>query len=129
MLGTLVGILVTIFYALFILVYLSLAVAGVVLIAFGDIAAAIIKIMVIITAVVSAIVFLVSLILLIVLTKKGKFGKAELERIKSTAHGKLKYVLMRIFQIILWVASFGSFIVTALCIVFTVLDPIGRLFY
>lgn len=129
MLGTLIGILVTIIYALFILIYFSLAVACVVLIAFGDIAAAIIKIMVIIAAVISAIVFLVSLILLIVLTKKGKFGKAELERIKSTAHGKLKYVLMRIFQIILWVASFGSFIVTALCIVFTVLDPIGRLFH
>ena len=129
MLGTLVGILVTIFYALFILVYLSLAVVGVALIAFGDIAVAIIKIMVIIAAVVSAIVFLVSLILLIVLTKKGKFSKTELERIKSTAHGKLKYVIMRILQVILWVASVGSFIVTALCIVFTVLDPIGRLFH
>lgn len=127
MLGTLVGILVTIFYALFILVYLSLAVAGVVLIAFGEIAAAIIKVMVIIAAVVSAIVFLVSLIMLIVLTKKGKFGKDELERIRNTAHGKIKYILMRILQVILWVASFGSFIVTALCIVFTALDPIGRI--
>lgn len=129
MLGTLVGILVTIFYALFILVYLSLAVVGAALIAFGDIAAAIIKVIVIIAAVVSAIVFLVSLILLIVLTKKGKFSKAELERIKSTAHGKLKYVIMRILQVVLWVASIGSFIVTALCIVFTALDPIGRLFH
>lgn len=127
MLGTLVGILVTIFYALFILVYLSLAVAGVVLIAFGEIAAAIIKVMVIIAAVVSAIVFLVSLIMLIVLTKKGKFGRDELERIRNTAHGKIKYILMRILQVILWVASFGSFIVTALCIVFTILDPIGRI--
>lgn len=127
MLGTLVGILVTIFYALFILVYLSLAVAGVVLIAFGEIAAAIIKVMVIIAAVVSAIVFLVSLIMLIVLTKKGKFGKDELERIRNTAHGKIKYILMRILQVILWVASFGSFIITALCIVFTILDPIGRI--
>lgn len=129
MLGTLVGILVTIFYSLFILVYLSLAVVGVVLISFGDIAAAIIKIMVITAAVVSAIVFLVSLIMLIVLTKKGKFGKAELERIKNTAHGKLKYILMRILQVILWVASFGSFIVTAMCIVFTAIDPIGKLFH
>lgn len=129
MLGTLVGILVTIFYALFILVYLSLAVLCVALIAFGNIAAAIIKVMVIIAAVVSAFVFLVSLIMLIVLTKKGKFSKAELERIKNTAHGKLKYVIMRILQVILWVASFGSFIVTALCIVFTVLDPLGRLFH
>lgn len=129
MLGTLVGILVTIFYALFILVYLSLAVVGVALIAFGNIAAAIIKVMVIIAAVVSAFVFLVSLIMLIVLTKKGKFSKAELERIKNTAHGKLKYVIMRILQVVLWVASFGSFIVTALCIVFTVLDPLGKLFH
>lgn len=128
MLGTLVGILVTIFYALFILVYLSLAVAGVVLIAFGEIAAAIIKVMVIIAAVVSAIVFLVSLIMLIVLTKKGKFGQDELERIRNTAHGKIKYILMRILQVILWVASFGSFIITALCIVFTAIDPIGRIF-
>ena len=127
MLGTLVGILVTIFYALFILVYLSLAVAGVVLIAFGEIAAAIIKVMVIIAAVVSAIVFLVSLIMLIVLTKKGKFGKDELERIRNTAHGKIKYILMRILQVILWVASFGSLIITALCIVFTAIDPIGRI--
>lgn len=127
MLGTLVGILVTIIYALFILVYLSLAVVGVVLISLGEIAAAIIKVMVIIGAVISAIVFLVSLIMLIVLTKKGKFGKAELERIKSTAHGKIKYILMRILQVILWVASFGSFIITALCIVFTILDPIGRI--
>lgn len=127
MLGTLVGILVTIFYALFILVYLSLAVAGVVLIVFGEIAAAIIKVMVIIAAVVSAIVFLVSLIMLIVLTKKGKFGQDELERIRNTSHGKIKYILMRILQVILWVASFGSFIVTALCIVFTILDPIGRI--
>lgn len=129
MLGTLVGILVTIFYALFILVYLSLAVVGVALIAFGNIAAAIIKVMVIIAAVVSAFVFLVSLIMLIVLTKKGKFSKAELERIKNSAHGKLKYVIMRILQVVLWVASFGSFIVTALCIVFTVLDPLGKLFH
>lgn len=127
MLGTLVGILVTIFFALFILVYLSLAVVGVVLIAIGEIAAAIIKVMVIAAAVVSAIVFLVSLIMLIVLTKKGKFGRAELERIRNTAHGKIKYILMRILQVILWVASFGSFIITALCIVFTILDPIGRI--
>lgn len=129
MLGTLVGILVTIFYALFILAYLSLAVVGVVLISFGEIAAAIIKVIVIIAAVVSAFVFLVSLIMLIVLTKKGKFGRDELERIRNTAHGKIKYILMRILQVILWVASFGSFIVTALCIVFTAIDPISRIFY
>lgn len=129
MLGTLVGIIVTILYALFIIIYFTLAAAAAVIIIFGDIAAAIIRVMVIIAAVVSAIVFLVSLILLIVLTKKGKFGRAELERIKSAAHGRLKYVLMRILQVILWIASFGSLILTVLCIVFTALDPIGKLFH
>lgn len=79
-----------------------------------------------ITVFFSLIIFIVSTAVLAVFCKKGMFSKDEFYRLKEYETGKAKYVVRRILQVLLWIVSPASFVVTAACIFFLVTNPIGK---
>ncbi|MGN0650691.1 MAG: hypothetical protein ACI4KM_09670 [Oscillospiraceae bacterium] len=81
----------------------------------------------IIFAVLNFLVMLALVIVIIVLTKKGKFSRDFLGRLRESSHGAWKYWGMRILQIVLWVMAVWSLIMTALCILCAVLKPLDFL--
>ena len=78
----------------------------------------------IIFAVFNFLVMLALVIVIIVLTKKGKFSRDFLEKLKESNHGAWKYWGMRILQIALWVMAAWSLIVMVLCILCAVMKPL-----
>lgn len=81
----------------------------------------------IIFAVLNFLIMLAIVIVLIVLTKKGKFKRDYLQKLKESSHGIWKYWAMRILQVALWVFAVWSFIVMALCILCAVIKPLDSL--
>lgn len=81
----------------------------------------------IIFAVLNFLVMLVMIILIIVLTKKGKFSRDYLSRLKESPHGVWKYWGMRVLKVALWVVAAWSLVVMALCILCAVIKPLDFL--
>lgn len=81
----------------------------------------------IIFAVFNFLVMLALVIVIIVLTKKGKFSRDFLEKLKESNYGAWKYWGMRILQIALWVMAAWSLIVMVLCILCAVMKPLDAL--